>query len=228
MKAAVYALIDPRDNEVRYIGKTFRSVHRRLRRHLSPCYLKGNTHKERWLRQLIARGLEPAVVVLETCATDEELCSAERRHIAEHRTRGVRLTNATDGGDGTAGYKRTPQAIERTRRALIGKPKSAEHRLRIGRAGRGRRASESTRALLRVVRKLPRSPLSEVHRENLSRAKGGRPFVDQHGNVYATQKGTARSLGLNVGHLNEVLHGTRTHVKGLHFRFLDRVREFPR
>lgn len=45
----IYALTDPRTDEIRYVGKSHRTPHRRLRRHLAPCYLKGNTYKERWI-----------------------------------------------------------------------------------------------------------------------------------------------------------------------------------
>ena len=229
----VYALRDPRTNEVRYVGKSFRTARRRLRRHLAPCYLTGNTHKERWIRSILRLGMEPKIEVIQVCTTPEELACAERAHIGRLRANGARLTNATAGGDGGAG-PHTAESKEKIRRALTGKRKSAAHRRNSGLAQRGRQTSDATRAKLRTAHSTrPRAPLSESHRLNMSVAKGGRPFVDHHGNRYDTQKGAARLLGLNVGHLNSVLHGTRRHVQGLVFRFIEqeqshlRVREFP-
>jgi len=149
----IYALIDPRNGELRYIGKTVRTAHRRLRRHLARCYLdEAHTHKNRWLRKLLSLGLEPSIEVLERCRSEVELSAAEIRHIAEHQAHGARLTNSTSGGDGTSGWKHTASSIEKLRRALTGKPKSAIHKLRAGLASRGRRASEETRAKLSAIR----------------------------------------------------------------------------
>lgn len=50
------ALIDPRTDAVRYVGKTVRTARRRLRRHMAECYLAAGTHKDRWLRALRAKG----------------------------------------------------------------------------------------------------------------------------------------------------------------------------
>jgi hypothetical protein len=220
----VYALIDPRTERIRYVGQTMRSARRRLRRHLAPCYLTGTTRKEKWLRELVALGLEPRIEVLQACTTAAAMDVAERHHIASLRAAGEDLTNLARGGaDG--GCPHTPESREKIRRALLGKPKSEEHRRRSGLASRGRRASDATRALLSAQRKgRPGRPPSDSERVHLSRAKGGRPFVDQHGNRYETQKGAARALGINVGHLNEVLHGRRHTVRGYVFRF---VSEFP-
>lgn len=142
----VYALIDPRTNDVRYIGKTIRTSRRRLRRHLAESYLAANTHKDRWLRGLLAAGLEPEITVVQRCESLAELADAERAHIASARASGARLTNATDGGDGIGGWKHTPESREKIRAALTGKPKSAEHRRNSGLAQRGRKASDATRA----------------------------------------------------------------------------------
>ena len=222
----VYALVDPRDGRTRYVGKTMRTVHRRLRRHLVPCMLRGNSYKERWIRQLLSLGMEPTITVLQACTSLADLNDAERFHIARLRGLGAQLTNATAGGDGGSG-PHTEESKEKSRRALSGKPKSEEHRKRSGAARRGLRASEQTRAKLRAAHSRPRTPLTDARRVAIARAKGGRPFVDQHGVRYETQKGAARLLGLNVGHLNEVLHGTRSHTGGFAFRFLD-SQEFPR
>jgi hypothetical protein len=227
MTMLIYALIDPRDGQRRYIGKTMRTAHRRLRRHLARCYLdQADTHKNRWLRQLITLGLAPRIEVLEQCATAYDLAEAERRHIAEHRAAGARLTNLTPGGEGGSG-PHTAASREKIRLALTGKKKSEQHRLKIIATITGRKASEQTRAKLRAVHSArPRKPWSEEHRLAIRDGKGGKPFFDQNGNRYESQNGAARDLGLNLGHINEVLKGTRRSTGGYVFTYL-RVQEFP-
>lgn len=166
----IYALIDPRNDKIRYIGKSQRSAHRRLRRHLAPCYLTGDTHKERWLRVLLALNLEPRIEVLQTCETAEQLAAAERQHIARLRADGADLTNATDGGDGVGGWSHSDESKERIRRALTGKPKSPQHRARTIAAIRGRRASLQTRMLLSAMRagKRPSAAVVAAHPRKLT------------------------------------------------------------
>lgn len=149
----VYALIDPRTDQVRYVGKTVRTAKRRLRRHLAETYMKEKTHKNRWLSVLKRAQLEPKIEVLQTCSSLEQLAEAERLHIARLKASGARLTNATDGGDGVGGWKHTPESKEKIRMALTGKSKSPEHRRNSGLAQCGRKASSETRARLSKERR---------------------------------------------------------------------------
>lgn len=156
----VYALIDPRDGAVRYVGKTHRTAHRRLRRHLAPCYLVGDTHKERWVRVLLRLGLEPEIRVLERCDDADLLCERERAWIALYQTGGAALTNATPGGDGR-GRQHTAETKSKISASLRGRPKSAEHRRRTGEAQQHRRISPETRAKMSASakgRETPRLP----------------------------------------------------------------------
>lgn len=149
----IYALVDPRTDEVRYVGKTVRTPHRRLRRHLAESYLVANTHKDRWLIMLKRLGLEPKIRVLEVCSSLAGLAEAERRHIAAYRAGGTALVNATDGGDGVGGWNHTLESRHKMSIARKGKAKSAEHRRNLGLAGKGRKASPETRAKLRQERR---------------------------------------------------------------------------
>lgn len=217
----IYGLIDPRSGELRYVGKTVRTAHRRLRRHLAASYLmKEDTYKARWLRQLAAAGLEPEVEVLERVATKEHLCEAERFHIAYWRYIGADLTNTTAGGDGI-GLPHTAASREKIRAALTGKPKSPEHRERLKIANR-RVINAATRAAWSAARRgrnlFPNR--DDAYRLAMRDAKGGRAFLDQHGTRYESQKGAARALGLNVAHINAVLHGQRRSTGGYVFRFV--------
>lgn len=165
----IYARVDPRTGVTRYIGKTVRTAHRRLRRHLARCYLdEAHTHKNRWIKQLIALGLEPTINVLQTCASAAELSTAECRHIAEHLARDVPLTNATPGGDG-GGYRHTDASKARLRLAHLGRQRSPEHAANLAAANRARtglKASPETRAKLSALRHGMAGPLPRYGQDN--------------------------------------------------------------
>ena len=90
LPVTVYALVDPRDSTVRYIGQTMAPV-ARLSCHLSNV---SSTAEERrdWMAELLASGSRPVMVTLERCSV-EESASRESYWISFYRSRG-RLYNA--------------------------------------------------------------------------------------------------------------------------------------
>lgn len=92
----IYALIDPRTTEVRYIGKSIRP-RERLANH---CNEQGSSWRNRWLRQLVSLGLRPELAICETLPDDGDWIAAERKWIAQAKAWGWPLTNCTSGGDG--------------------------------------------------------------------------------------------------------------------------------
>lgn len=93
-KSEIYALIDPRDGAIRYIGKANDSA-KRLKSHIRDARRR-RTPVYDWLNKLMAMGLAPSVVILETC---EDWIEAEKRHIAQARAQGMRLLNVAEGGN---------------------------------------------------------------------------------------------------------------------------------
>lgn len=87
----IYALIDPRDKQVRYIGQTD-DLPKRLQQHIAD---KSNSPKSLWIRDLGASGLHPSIVQLATVADDENTFYAEHRWIYFGRKNGWNLTNTT-------------------------------------------------------------------------------------------------------------------------------------
>lgn len=115
----IYLLRDPRTNEVRYVGKTVRTIEHRLRGHiLDSKRLKVRT--ARWIASLTEIGLRPLVELIEIAFDDWQ--EREKHWIAFYRTAhgAGNLTNHTDGGDGCAGFAPS----EETRRKLSAVHKS--------------------------------------------------------------------------------------------------------
>lgn len=131
----VYALVDPRDDTVRYVGVTTLPLRRRLATHLTPRSLSFQSARTTWLESLIAEGLRPVVRAIET-VTGDGWMDAERRWIAYY---GDRLTNVAKGGHGTSGARYSDESRARISRALKGKTKSAEHRHHLSVSARNRK-----------------------------------------------------------------------------------------
>lgn len=75
----IYGLVDPRDNEIRYVGRAAdpverfcshkykaRKVMNKLRK-FGGVYYQGPTPKQWWIDSLIMMGLEPGLVLLDCC-----------------------------------------------------------------------------------------------------------------------------------------------------------------
>lgn len=87
----VYALKDPRDGSIRYVGTTI-NLHRRMKRHLRE---RNRTPKCAWVRELQTLNLEPEVEILESGDGDNagQDC-AEQRWIGRYEQSGL-LLNAS-------------------------------------------------------------------------------------------------------------------------------------
>lgn len=169
MDTTIYALLDPRTGEVRYIGKTYRSKQRRLRQHINDSRSgRSNTHAACWVRSLLNEGLEPVAKTIEVVTENWE--DRERYWIRYFRKR-FDLTNSCDGGRGVrVGYKHTAEARanmsraqrnrpprgpmseeakENLRAAAMGRVIGPEARAKLSKAGMGRKHTAEAKAKMR-------------------------------------------------------------------------------
>jgi len=90
----IYALVDPRNGDIRYIGKA-NNARLRFNSHMFDL---ARTKKTNWIKSLIKIGLKPELLII-----DEVLISEwvfwEMHYISLFRFYGFKLTNATDGGE---------------------------------------------------------------------------------------------------------------------------------
>jgi len=89
-QGAIYALIDPRDDKIRYIGKTTQPILTRLAGHLAN---PTNPGMRVWINGLTLGGLTPRIEVVAT-ASEARLDAEEKRQISRHLKQGHRLLNA--------------------------------------------------------------------------------------------------------------------------------------
>lgn len=123
-KNFIYGLVHPNTRELRYVGLSSRGMETpRRHKHVK----SGGTHKNNWVNSLKSEDLMYDIVVLLDLgpdATPEQLKREEVRIIAEERTKGTRLVNETNGGDGTFGYKQSEE--QKAKQAAFMVKKQAE------------------------------------------------------------------------------------------------------
>lgn len=96
MTFMIYALFDPRTETPCYIGKT-KNPRNRWQEHISTARKESNRSAVAgWIRELLAAGLEPEMVCLETVETGWQ--EVECRWIDALRSRGYTLHNTRPGG----------------------------------------------------------------------------------------------------------------------------------
>ena len=94
----IYALSDPRNNQVRYIGKA-NNPEDRYTNHFNSARDK-NTHKRNWINNVRKDGLRPELIIIDE-VPKSEWQYWEKFYISLFKTWGFSLVNYTEGGDGS-------------------------------------------------------------------------------------------------------------------------------
>lgn len=167
MLRAVYILLDPRDDAVKYVGCCLEiRVRARLAKHYNPDYNPGLIA---WAANLKGLGLRPKQVVVEMGIGDDWE-DREKYWIKQYRRLGCSLLNLTDGGQGPLGskkslatklkhraYRHTDDARRRIRAAHLGTKFTKQHRTAISLAKKGKPFTERQRvAMFAAIAKNPK------------------------------------------------------------------------
>ena len=171
----IYGLCDPRNGELRYVGKSSWGIVRAKAKHSGYC---GN-----WIKSL---KWPPQIVILEDlggCA-GEDLNEAEKFQIAYWRFLGARLTNLTSGGEGISDFSHSVSARARMSKAKIGKKWTEAHKAAIAASMLGNTRTlgykHSKEHNARISAARMGHPVSEETRRKTSSALKGRKFSDAH------------------------------------------------
>ena len=206
----IYVLIDPRTEEIRYVGRTSKKPEERLFGHIYRS--NRGCHKDRWIRQLRRAGLVPRMVVIQRVPL---LCwrEAERYWIGHFNSIGCPLTNSAEGGEGTPGCitsektrarMRAAWVIRRTRPTTPRRPHTEEtkERLRqatlkqfedpkareaVSKVHTGKQISAEHRAIVSAAAtkrwaewRATGTKTSDETRAKISAARTGKPLSDEH------------------------------------------------
>ena len=97
----IYSLKDPRDYQIKYIGKTI-DIDRRRKEH-NQIHRNKKSKKNSWIIHLIKNGMQPIMEVLEECK-ELDWVERERYWIRYYNELGFNLKNMTLGGESNDGY----------------------------------------------------------------------------------------------------------------------------
>ncbi len=94
MLIKIYGLFDPRNNELRYVGQTSRSLNDRLSKHLSGSKNNSdpNPVKKAWINKLLKLNMKPSINLLGIIEENESIFW-EQWNINDAKFNGCRLTN---------------------------------------------------------------------------------------------------------------------------------------
>lgn len=166
----IYVLIDPRNEFVRYVGKT-KNPNRRLAQHIYESN-KIKCHKNNWLKQLLEAGVKPEMVIVESLQSTEDWIFWEQFYIDLCKSWEFNLTNTLEGGSGKKhitmplGFKKKPFSTK-------GFKHSSETKAKISEASKKRKVSLETREKMSKYAKA-RGISEETKRKMLeSRRKSG-------------------------------------------------------
>lgn len=145
----IYGLVDPRDGQLRYVGKTKNSLRSRLLAHISDVR-RGRTYipRHKWLCDLLLAGESPEIVELDK-VTSDEWQEAEQFWIGYLRFVGLSLLNGTIGGDGAVGHKMSEEVKKKLSDGAIRRYQNPNERRRTGAAVKRGQDTDSYRAHMR-------------------------------------------------------------------------------
>lgn len=78
----IYGLLDPRDNTLRYVGKTHKRRENRLADHIEDTIEGSNAPVHKWIRELLCADLKPKIFVLKKLESSENWRTGEKNEIA--------------------------------------------------------------------------------------------------------------------------------------------------
>lgn len=236
LKSVIYALTDPRDGLIYYVGQSRRGLVR-AKRHRQPATLRhdGDTPKTRWIRALIAAGFEYGIQELASVSHATYAHVVEREWIDKLRLAGHPLTN-------TISPTTHPfSELHRARLSAAAKERGSDpaYRKKMANMNRGRVVSDETRARQSLSQKIRGRSLVEKQRRSalataiftgvprtdsarlaIARAHGARPFTNQFGQRFESVRQAARALEVDSSSISKVLRGKQSHAKGHVFTYL--------
>lgn len=186
MRVTVYGLASSADGVIRYIGQTVQPVNARLRQHVWEAKRrKGKEGKSRrvwnWIASVLRSGSKVVAIVLED---DAVLHETEKKIIREYRENGFNLINATDGGEGTIGFKlhmKRPWVAKMNREKAGSKrgPLSEEHKKKVSEGNKGKKRPWMAERNRKRAKEVGGQPHTKESKAKISKSLKGREFTPE-------------------------------------------------
>jgi len=132
----IYVLIDPRNSQIRYVGKSIRPKDR-LTNH---CNDHSKNHRCYWIQELLSLGMMPKQQTIEIVPPNISWQEREIYWISYYKRCSANLVNCTDGGDGVLNL--SGESKERMLKTWKGRKHKPESLIKIGLASKGRKHND--------------------------------------------------------------------------------------
>jgi group I intron endonuclease len=167
----IYTLSHPISNEIRYVGKTWQHLEKRLSDHIYSAR-KSKDHRSNWINSLVKSGLQPKIEELASCNM-EDWQEEEKYWIKILKFLGCNLVNQNVGGLGNNGHKLNSESRMKISKSLTGLKQSAETVSKrasklLGRKQTKEHIEKSRQSRLQLQRKLSddhKAILSKLHKD---------------------------------------------------------------
>ena len=185
----IYSLKDPRDYQIKYIGKTV-DIDKRYKQHIEN-YTNQKSLKSSWVLSILRSGLLPIIEIVEIC-DESKWQEREQYWIRYYKELGFDLKNMTNGGDGNTGLKMSDASKEKIRFANLGKKSSKEKIAKISNWAKG---NDKIKNNLRLGSKKSQIPI-------IQKSKDGEII-----NQWDSLQQAADKLGIERSNISHCLRG---------------------
>jgi hypothetical protein len=194
MTRIIYGLTDTSRSlpSIFYVGMTTKPAQVRFKSHINEAVRgigKVDTKKNRKVAKLLKTdSLDYVILEQDDTWTPEELAQKEKWWIAYFKSEGASLTNLTDGGDGTIGYKFSKKQVESIK---LGVTKAYEERgksIRQQMSDSSRKRWNNPDERAAQSQKMKDSKAAKKHRKILHKSAIGKKLDEEH--KKAISKGT--------------------------------------
>jgi hypothetical protein len=229
--AYIYGLIDPRNDEIRYIGKTINPKSRLIGHINESKDVKVVNYRVKWLRKLTKLGLRPEIVFLKTCPSNEYE-KYETEYIKLYSSN--KLTNSDETGQGNKNRKRevlNRQSENRGRKVyqydIDGNFIKEYRSARLAASELGLNHGNIARCCNGIFKHtggyiFKYKITNNLKLENPNAVKKMVIEVDSNGieiGRWVSIMECSRSIGIDNGNLSRVCNGIRDNIKGRFFKF---------
>jgi len=215
-KFIIYHLVDPADNQIRYIGQTTNGI-KRITNHFSPSFLRRKSYKNSWIKSVQARGQKPIVLITHKENSQNELNMKERELIATFN-HCVNLCNIEEGGGSkvpiNADSRIKPVGHgEKIRKWYVDHPEERECRSVESK----QRWVNDVYKNIKPFEKMWNDPIERENAINRIKGRNKKAMIslrDSDGIVYESMSSAAKAICSSTSNIRKHLDGRLSHVKG--------------
>lgn len=227
----IYVLIDPKDQSVRYVGKTS-NPKSRLSGHITECKKENVMHRRaRWIRSLLRENLKPIINFIKVCPLND-FEKVEEHYIKHFKS--YKLTNSDETGQGNKNrikevlirqsqnsgrvvyqYDLAGNFIKEYRSVREAAAELNNNHSNISRCCNG--ISKHSKGFIFRYQNIK---VDEVSDPNAVKKKVIE--IDEHGNeigIWNSIMDCSRSTGIDNSHISRICNGINKSIKKRRFRF---------